>query len=431
MLRREGVSMNVSSTRVYGARSGSFPGWWVVAGCFTVLLVSSALGFYGMSVYLNAFSKQFGWEISGLSIATTVFFLIGGLWNVVVARMIARFDVRWLMYGGALLGAASLLALGRVTERWQMFAVYAVFAIAWSSSGLTAATTVVTRWFHTKRSMAIAATSSGLSVGGIVLTPIVKSLIDSRELSGASPWMATMWLVGIAAPTWLFIRADPYALNWMPDGERKPEGHVVDLPGVPMAEAVRTKFFWIVTIGYVMVMGAQVGAIQQIVKLVEERTTPGTAALATSVLSGASVVFRLVGGRVIPKFPLAKFMVFVAAVQGTAIVLIGQMNSTLLLMLSVGLFGAMVGNVLMMQSLLIAQRFGVRDYAKISARSGLISLTGTAIGPILIGAIRDATGGYAVPYLVAGLVSLAGAALFTMSGPAEVGSEARVPAARG
>ncbi|MGA0864012.1 MAG: MFS transporter, partial [Ilumatobacteraceae bacterium] len=303
-----------------------------------------------------------------------------------------------------------------------------VFAVAWSSSGLTAATTVVTRWFHAKRSMAIAATSSGLSVGGIVLTPIVKSLIDSRELSGASPYMALMWFVGIAAPTWLFIRADPYALNWMPDGEPKPDGHVVDLPGVPMAEAIRTRFFWIVTIGYVLVMGAQVGAIQQIVKLVEERTTPATAALATSVLSGASVVFRLVGGRVIPKFPLAKFMVFVAAVQGSAIVLIGQMESAIPLMLSVGLFGAMVGNVLMMQSLLIAQRFGVRDYAKISARSGLISLTGTAIGPILIGAIRDSTGGYRVPYLVAGLVSLAGAALFTLSGPAEVGTDARTPA---
>ncbi|MGA0864213.1 MAG: hypothetical protein ACO3RB_10015, partial [Ilumatobacteraceae bacterium] len=113
----EGVEMSVSTTRVYGARSGSFPGWWVVAGCFIVLFVSSALGFYGMSVYLNAFSKQFGWEISGLSVATTVFFLIGGLWNVVVARMIARYDVRWLMYPGAVLGAAALWALGLGTER--------------------------------------------------------------------------------------------------------------------------------------------------------------------------------------------------------------------------------------------------------------------------------------------------------------------------
>ena len=409
-----------STQRVHVAKKDAFPGWWVVGGCFSILFVSSALGFYGMSVYLNAFAKELGWKISSISVATTVFFLVGGLWNVVVARLIARFDVRSIIYVGAGLGSVALVLLGRVTERWQLFAVYIVFAIAWSSSGLTAGTTVVTRWFHAKRSMAIAAASSGLSVGGIVLTPAIKSLIDARELSGASPWLALIWLVGMVVPTYLFIRPDPIALNWMPDGEPRPENHVVDLPGETLAAAVRTRFFWAVTMGFVLVMGSQVGAIQQIVKLVEERTDARTAAFATAVVSGSSVVFRLVGGRIIPKFPLARFTVFVAVVQGVSIVLIGQMTSVVPLMLSIAMFGAMVGNVLMMQSLLIAERFGVREFARISARSGLVSLTGTAVGPILIGVLHDSTGDYAVPYLVAGLVSLVGAALFMTSGPAEV-----------
>jgi MFS family permease len=411
--------MSQTATRVYLGKKDAFPGWWVVGGCFAVLFFGSSLGFYGMGVYLNAFSKEFDWNISSLSVATTFFFLVGGLWNVVVARLMARFDVRYIIYGGAIVGAGSLYMLGHVTQKWHLFLVYGAFAIAWSSSGLTAATTVVTRWFHTQRASAIAAASSGLSVGGIVLTPIVKKLIDAREVSGASWILALMWLVGMSLPTFLLIRPDPLALNWMPDGEPKLDNHISELPGTDLHVAIKTKFFWVVTIGYVLVMGSQVGAIQQIVKLVEERTTPGTAALATSVLSGSSVVFRLVGGRIIPKFPLAKFMVFIAVLQGAGIILIGQMENTILLFCSIGLFGAMVGNVLMMQSLLIAQRFGVKDYARISARSGLISLTGTAIGPILIGSIRDASGNYTVPYLVAGCISLIGAALFTQSGPAE------------
>ena len=411
--------MPTADTRVYLARTDKFPGWWVVTGCFFMLFIGSALGFYGMSVYLNAFSKEQGWNISSLSIATTFFFLVGGVWNMVVARQIARRDVRVVAYGGAVLGAVALVMLGHVTQKWQLFAVYGAFAVAWSSTGLTLATTVVTRWFHAKRAPAIAAASSGLSVGGVLLTPVIKSLIDSHKMSGMAPWLALIWLVGMTVPAFLFLRPEPTALDWMPDGEPKPENHVVDLPGTPLEVAVKTRFFWVTTIGYVLVMGAQVGAIQQIVKLVEERTSKGTAALATSVLSGASVVFRLIGGRIIPKFPLAKFMVFVAAVQGSAIVLIGQMDHTLPLFLAIALFGAMVGNVLMMQSLLIAQRFGVKDYARISARSGLISLSGTAIGPILIGSIRDAAGNYTVPYLVAGCLSLIGAAIFTMSGPAE------------
>ncbi|CAB4680238.1 MAG: MFS transporter [Actinobacteria bacterium] len=412
--------MSQTATRVYLGKKDAFPGWWVVGGCFTVLFFSSALGFYGMSVYLNAFSKELGWKISSLSIATTFFFLVGGITNMLVARLIAKFDVRILIYIGAVVGAGSLYMLGHVSQKWHLFVVYGVFAVAWSCSGLTTATTVVTRWFHTKRASGIAAASSGLSMGGVVLTPIIKKLIDAKEMSGASPYLALIWFIGMCVPAYLLIRPDPLALNWMPDGQPKPENHIVDMPGVSLADAVRTKFFWVVTIGFVLVLGSQVGAIQQIVKLVEERTSPGTAALATSVLSGASVVFRLVGGRIIPKFPLAKFMVFIAVMQGIGIILIGQMESTIPLMLAIGLFGAMVGNVLMMQSLLIAQRFGVKDYPRISARSGLVSLTGTAIGPILIGAIRDSSGGYTVPYLVAGCISLIGALIFTTSGPAEV-----------
>jgi MFS family permease len=412
--------MSQTATRVYLGKKDAFPGWWVVGGCFTILFFSSALGFYGMSVYLNAFSKELGWKISSLSIATTFFFLVGGITNMLVARLIAKFDVRILIYTGAVIGAGSLYMLGHVSEKWHLFVVYGVFAVAWSCSGLTTATTVVTRWFHTKRASGIAAASSGLSMGGVVLTPIIKKLIDAKEMSGASPYLALIWFVGMCVPAYLLIRPDPLALNWMPDGQPKPENHIVELPGVSLADAMRTKFFWVATIGFVLVLGSQVGAIQQIVKLVEERTSPGTAALATSVLSGASVVFRLVGGRIIPKFPLAKFMVFIAVMQGIGIILIGQMESTIPLMLAIGLFGAMVGNVLMMQSLLIAQRFGVRDYPRISARSGLVSLTGTAIGPILIGAIRDSSGGYTVPYLVAGCISLIGALIFTTSGPAEV-----------
>ena len=412
--------MSQTATRVYLGKKDAFPGWWVVGGCFTILFFSSALGFYGMSVYLNAFSKELGWKISSLSIATTFFFLVGGITNMLVARLIAKFDVRILIYVGAVVGAGSLYMLGHVSQKWHLFVVYGVFAVAWSCSGLTTATTVVTRWFHTKRAPGIAAASSGLSMGGVVLTPIIKKLIDAKQMSGASPYLALIWFVGMCVPAYLLIRPDPLALNWMPDGQPKPENHISELPGVSLADAVRTKFFWVVTIGYVLVMGSQVGAIQQIVKLVEERTSPGTAALATSVLSGASVVFRLIGGRIIPKFPLAKFMVFIAVMQGVAIILLGQMEGTIPLMLAIGLFGAMVGNVLMMQSLLIAQRFGVKDYPRISARSGLVSLTGTAIGPILIGTIRDSSGGYTVPYLVAGCISLIGALIFTTSGPAEV-----------
>jgi hypothetical protein len=104
--------------------------------------------------------------------------------------------------------------------------------------------------------------------------------------------------------------------------------------------------------------------------------------------------------------------------QGVSLALIGFMNSSVGLLVGVALFGATIGNMLMMQSLLIAQKFGVLDYPRIAARQGLISFTGTAGGPLLLGALHDFAGGYRTSYLVAGACSLIGALLFSLAGSA-------------
>ena len=67
-----------------------FPGWWVVGACFILLSFSSGLGFYGLAVYLQAFSRELGWSVSSISLATTFFFLVGGVSGIPIAKFIAK-----------------------------------------------------------------------------------------------------------------------------------------------------------------------------------------------------------------------------------------------------------------------------------------------------------------------------------------------------
>lgn len=46
-------------------------------------------------------------------------------------------------------------------------------------------TTVVTRWFAVKRAGALAIASTGLSVGGIVVTPLIKWILDTKGIDRA------------------------------------------------------------------------------------------------------------------------------------------------------------------------------------------------------------------------------------------------------
>jgi predicted MFS family arabinose efflux permease len=387
-----------------------FPGWRVVTASFCCLAVTAGLGFYGLAAYLTVLSNEQGWSIGSISAAGAIFFLVGGFAGLLAARQMARHDVRTVIVIGAVIGAVALLALGHVSQVWHVYVVYAVFSIGHSFAGLVPATTVVTRWFHAKRSVALAAASTGLSVGGMVITPLAKWLLDTHGLAKTAPWLALIWLVGIVPVTLVLMRPDPVALGWQPDGGRTSDPvQPPPIESVTYSDAVRTRFFLTVTIGFMLIMFAQVGGIQQLVKLVEERLGSSAATIATTVLAGASVVARLAGGQIAARVSMARLAVTFALLQGTALILIGVLDLRIPLFLAIVLFGATVGNLLMLHPLLIGQEFGPRDYARIFSRSQFVAFVGTALGPYALGVIRDLSGGYTAAYLAAGALSLTGA----------------------
>jgi cyanate permease len=263
--------------------------------------------------------------------------------------------------------------------------------------------------------------STGLSAGGILITPGAKWLLDRQGLEAGTPWLGLVYVLGIVPFAVWLIRPDPAATGWLPDGGRVVAGVAAVRPdGTPFREAVTSRFFVGVTIGYVLALGAQVGGIQQLVKLVEERTTADTAALATLVVAATSVVARLVGGRVVASVPMIAFTGALAALQMVALVSLAFADTTPMIFGSIILFGATIGNILMLQPLLIAERFGVLDYPRIYSRAQLYGLVGTAGGPLLLGWLHDASGGYRLSYVVAGCCSVVGGAAILWAGPAGV-----------
>lgn len=414
--------MTIDSQRASSAvdePSGGFPGWRVVAGCFVVLLVNSGLAFYGLAVYLNAFSNEQGWALGSISFAVTVFFVVGGLIGLWVARLIARFDVRIIITIGAVVSGAALAMVGQVTSPWQLYVSYAFFAVGYGFAGLVPTTTVVTRWFHVKRGVALSVASTGLSVGGIVITPFAKRFIDQNGLAATTPWLGLLFVIGTVPVAWILIRPDPARYGWEPDGIRLARGVApAQIDGVAYGEAVASPFYKMITYGYVLALGSQVGGIQQLVKLVEDRTDEQTAQFAITVLAATSVIARLIGGRLVSIVPMTSLTAVLAGVQCVALAGLAVSRQPVLIFASIILFGLTIGNLLMLQPLLIAERFGVLDYPKIYGRSQAIAIAGVAGGPLLIGWLYDVFGSYDWPYLIAAALCAVGAFVISRAGPA-------------
>ena len=199
-----------------------FYGWWIIAAIFVVLTVTAGLGFYNAAVILRQSKEELGASVSAVSGATALFFAVSGLTGFATSRFMHRVDLRVFYVVGAAIGAGALVGLRWVDSVADLYVFFVVFGVAFAIAGLVPSTTIVARWFDRRRSIALSIASTGLSFGGIAITPFAAGFIEDRGLAEAGPWLGLVWLLGIA-PIALFIRSWPADMGVLaPIDERAP-----------------------------------------------------------------------------------------------------------------------------------------------------------------------------------------------------------------
>ncbi|MEM7276063.1 MAG: MFS transporter [Actinomycetota bacterium] len=438
--------------------TGPFYGWIVVSAVFVTMAISSGVGFYNASVILSAATRELDASVGSVSGATGLFFAIGGLTGFVFSKRMESVDIRWFFLTGGIIGAVALLGLRWVTSVTGLYLFFAVFGIGFGLAGLVPSTTVVTRWFDRRRSVALSIASTGLSVGGIVVTPVADWIIDQRSLSGAAPYLAAIWLLGIVPIAVLLVRSYPADLNLEPDGarpvatapaavesavdlasasapaavespvdlasstepasavDRPPPSDPAAPPGLDFGAARTTRFFLALCAAYAAIFLGQVGGIAQLFNMVLERTDAPTARTALATLAFASVVARLIGGAAVIRLPTREFSAGLAVLQAAALCLLAVASSSTSLILAAALFGCSIGNLLMLQPLLLAEAFGVANYGRIYSFNQLVGTLGVAGGPLLLGVLRDAVD-YRLAFFAAAAASLVGFGCIVAAGP--------------
>ena len=392
-----------------------FHGWYIVAAVFVITTTTSGLAFYNLSILLAAFVAERGFPVALASSATATFFIAAGIGGVIAGRLIERIDARIVIATSAVVGALALASLSLLRETWQLFLFHVVFGLAHGASGLVPVTTLVARWFNARRALAFSIASTGLSFGGILVAPVVALSIERMGLSGAAPYMGLAFFLGIVPVTILVLRPNPAAMGLAPDGATAAQlARSAPQPAVSYAEAWRSRYFYAVSIAYLFLLGAQVGAIAHFYRLASVRDGVATAALALAVMATSSTVGRLAGGWLMLWVPTRGFALALMAMQAAALALLAFAADRTLILTGAVLFGVTMGNSLMMHPLLLAERFGTRDYGRIYSMSQLLTMIGVAGCPALIGVMYEASGDYELPFLAVCGLTLVGFLILSM-----------------
>ncbi len=370
--------------------------------------ISSGLGFYNMSVYMSFFVKEFGFSLDLVSISVSLFFVSGGIAGLFVARILALWDVRVVMILGAFLSGSALLMIGYATSLAELYIFFTLFGIGNTGVSIVVATTLITQWFPgANRSVALSISSTGLSLGGVLLTPYTAYLLDSRGIAETMPLLGLLFFVLITPVVLLSIRPANTS-------DKMAGGLSFDDDDDYLA-AIKSRFFICITVGYVLIMGAQVGGISHLYNRIDSIGGLSLATVCVQALTVASICGRLAGGWLLTRISIKPFLFCNLMIQFAGLTLIGVVDAPIFVVLASVLFGISVGNLLMLQPLWLAEAFSVSVYPRAFALSNAFSVLGVAFGPFLLGLIY-VNSGYSHAYFFASVISLVALVIIILGG---------------
>ncbi len=406
--------------RPFAARllpDGVYYGWAIVFACGALMFVSVGVGYYGLAVYLGPLREMHDWSNGAVSLATGMYFVFSGVTAAWVGPKIDRQGAKRWMLPGLLIIIVAASCVGQVRELWQLYVAYIGLAVGSGMSAGVAVNATLTRWFVQRRAWAMAISSTGVSLGGVVLSPLNGYLIERFGLDIATPAMAGLILI-IGLPIVLFVLVwDPRQMGLPTDGLR-PAVRVASNVARSVANqtrvwtirrAARTVPFWAIMFSFVIVLLAQTGFILHQTALLQERLGSLTAATTTlSILAFGSIVARLIVGRFFAdRVDLRILTVIMFVVQGTAALIVIQFDSVVMTYVAVLTFGFTIGNVYMLLSLLTSDVFGYVSFGAIYGQLSMATQVSSGAGPWLIGALYDLTGSYDTPLTLVAILTYA------------------------
>ena len=286
-----------------------------------------------------------------------------------------------------------------------------VGAIASSGGSLNIAVALTSKWFRKKRSTAIGIIAAGPPMGAMILIPLSQQLID---LMG---WERTWIVLGLlilflAVPlTYLIIREKPEDLGLIEDGQERitttPDSATSNMPLATddWKQALKSPLIWQLSGAY-FVCGFTTGIISThfVPYAIEKGYTPSLAATIFGVMSGLNVIGVLTAGKLGDRFQRKNLLAIIYALRGVGYAL---------LLISPGLIGlwgfAILAGFSWIATVppttaLTADVYGLKNIGILSGVIFMLHQFGGGLSIQMAGELRDLTGSYDVPFLIAAVL---------------------------
>lgn len=407
-----------------------FYGWLMVIAGFVVLMVCWGSQF-AFSVFLIPLTEDFGWTRASTAGVFSCNYLLFGAGSIFSGKLTERFGPRAVVgIGGAMMGVGLILSAA-IQNLWQLYLVYGVIIGLGASSTWGPLAATVSRWFISRRGLAMGVMSLGVSLGIIVLPPFSRYLIT--RMGWRMSFVFLGFLTGVLIIGFSFLlKRDPKEKGLSPYLKKPGTPEKGEISPAPLAagrdwefsEALASRAFWAIFVANLFwLIGFYMVSVHLAAYGTDLGLSPIAAAFAVSLIGGGSIFGKISMGILSDRIGPQKVLVSNMFLQGLSIFgLVGSGNAFWIYLLA-GLFGFAYGGIAPQVPVLTAQFFGLSSLGSILGALIFSGAVGGALGPLLGGTIFDLSQSYSWSFSLAGVVVLSSFLLIFLLRPPVPGEQ--------
>lgn len=387
-----------------------FYGWRIVVFAAIALALTGPGQTYGVSVFVDPMIEDLGISRTQMTTAYLIGTLVGALALPWIGQAIDRFGVRRTMaiigalFGGLLIGMSLVSNIVGLTAGF-----IGIRMMGQGALNLTA-TTAVALWFTRKRGLAMGIVAAAGGVGMTLIPLLSERLIV--DIGWRNTWLVeglAVWVIVLPIAL-LGIRNRPSDVGQHVDGDSATDAPPAEVWGVTRKEALRSSFFWLVTVAVATISTITTAVVFHQIDLLGSRGLTPTEAAANFLPQTVATLIATLGigalaDRVSPRIVLITSMGMMAG----GLLLATAVTPGLLAIAFGMLIGAAGGAMRVVEATELPRYFGTLHIGAIRGVVTSVGIAGAAVGPVLFSLGHDVTGNYtavllasvALPVLVA------------------------------
>jgi MFS family permease len=381
--------------------------------CFSI----QALGvgtYIAFGVFFNPLMETFGWSRAVIAGASSLAFLMMGVFGVLAGRLNDRFGPRPIMIVTALLMGLGCILMARLSAPWELYLFYGIiFGMGGSSIDVIALTTVA-RWFTHRRGFMTGVVKVGTGAGQFIIPLAAGWLILHYG------WRMSFVVIGVVITSSLIIMArflsrDPEAAGIAPPVSQ-PATTKTTLAApldIPLSSALRTVQLWTICLMNLFLVFCLLIVMMHIVPHARDLgVAPLKAAGVLSTIGAISMLGRFCGGMVIDRRSSGTVMAVSFFLLLASLVWLQFSDRTWMLYAFAVVYGLAHGGFFTAISPIVAEFFGIRFHGTLFGIVVFFGTAGGAIGPLMAGYLFDLSGSYQSTFRIITVMALVSCALF-------------------